>query len=107
MLAAKNTRRLKGSSSFAFLPIGSRLLREQRINHHWTPEDLAHGLGQNACDRIKHAGRGIRRDKGLNVAQHDGTRMHPCTFENRSGDTGRYSRSFGSSASLASPPFGE
>src|SRR5262249_55598742 len=41
--------RLKGSSSFAFLPIGSRLLREQRSNHHPTPEDLAHGLGQNAC----------------------------------------------------------
>src|SRR5262245_66005813 len=47
--------RLKGFSAFACLPIGSRLLREQRINHHRTLENLAHRLGQNACDRIEQA----------------------------------------------------
>ena len=47
--------RLKGSSSFAF-PQLARACYEQRINHHWTPEDLAHAA------RMEQAGRGIRHD---------------------------------------------
>src|SRR5215475_7124382 len=42
--------RLKGSSSFAFLPIGSRLLREQRINHHRTLRTLRMGSARTRAN---------------------------------------------------------